>query len=160
MSYKLFKEGHAIGIFPEGHDSMTQKKQHLNIGRFYPGFCEYALRFKVPIVPVSILPNEEHYGPMIVPKIIRELLKIPEDVINTDKRLIYDNVTIKFNKPITIEPYIKELKQTINMQDKQEKKNVEKVIRDKLCSQVKKVIEKDVKQHRKINADKDIFKKL
>lgn len=56
----------AIGVFPEGVDSMTQHRQPHRMSSFHRGFAHLALRSHVeplPIVPVAICPRHEYRAP-------------------------------------------------------------------------------------------------
>ncbi|MEM6446069.1 MAG: lysophospholipid acyltransferase family protein [Cyanobacteria bacterium J06642_2] len=56
----------AIGVFPEGVDSMTAHRQPYRMTAFHRGFAHLALRSQVdplPIVPVAICPRAEYRAP-------------------------------------------------------------------------------------------------
>jgi 1-acyl-sn-glycerol-3-phosphate acyltransferase len=107
MSRDALLEKQIVGIFPEGHDTITNNLQHLDIGIFHSGFAEFALRLKADILPAVIIAKKEKFGPIPVPKSFRKMMHLPEDVVNTDKRLIYEKVHVHFGKPISIEKYLK-----------------------------------------------------
>ncbi|MEM9512179.1 MAG: lysophospholipid acyltransferase family protein [Cyanobacteria bacterium P01_E01_bin.48] len=56
----------AVGIFPEGVDSMTTHRPPQRMSPFHRGFAQLALRSRVeplPIVPVAICPRYEYRAP-------------------------------------------------------------------------------------------------
>ncbi|MEO0853001.1 MAG: lysophospholipid acyltransferase family protein [Cyanobacteria bacterium J06648_11] len=56
----------AIGVFPEGVDSMTVHRQPHRMAAFHRGFAHLALRSRIdplPIVPVAICPRYEYRAP-------------------------------------------------------------------------------------------------
>ena len=106
MSRDAFSENQIVGIFPEGHDTITNNLQHLEIGEFHTGFAEFALRLKVDILPSVIMAEKEKYGPIPVPKTFRKMMHLPEDVVKTEKRLIYEKVHVHYGSPVSVEKYL------------------------------------------------------
>ena len=146
--YKICKSvldaGQPIGIFPEGHKTIAEHLQHLDLGEFYEGFANYALRCKVPIVPISILPRKEKYEPIIFPKFARRLFNMPEDVMNTEKRLIYQKVHVHYGPLIKIEPYLETIKSKGN--SKESMKEARKQIASECHLSIKMNVQKHIER--------------
>ncbi len=143
--------GQPIGIFPEGHKTIVENLQHLDLGEFYEGFADYALRCKVPIVPISILPRKEKYESILFPKFARRLFNMPEDVIDTEKRLIYQKVHVHYGPPIKIEPYLKIIQSSSN-----QKKGMKKA-RTKIATDCHLSIKTNVQEHIKKGKWEKVF---
>lgn len=103
---EVLESGHVVGIFPEGHDTMARNLHDLDLGDFHDGFADLALRFKVPILPCAVLSFKEKYEPLIIPPFVKNIFHVPEDVLNIERRLVYEKVHVHFGKPISIEPYL------------------------------------------------------
>ncbi len=160
MAKKIIDQNHAVGIFPEGHTTITKNLQHQDVGELYPGFCEYALRLKIPILPVVILPEKENYAPIIVPKIVRKVLDLPQDVVDVEQRLHYSRVKVAFKPIIPIEPYIKKIQEGQNNTTQNKKENINEV-KQLLKNQVQDIFRETVQKHRKKNSNnKNIFNHL
>jgi len=104
-SKEAFLANQVVGIFPEGHDTITGSLQDLELGRFHTGFAEFAVRLGVDIVPAVIVSRKEKFDPIPVPKAFRKLFNLPEDVVNTEKRLVYENVHVHYGMPVSISDY-------------------------------------------------------
>lgn len=100
----MLSGGGGVGIFPEGHDSIINSRTKL--GNFYPGFAEMALRSGTPILPVTILPEEEFAHPFVIPGFVKDWLKLPEDVTAMTSRIMYRKVHVKFDPLISTTSYL------------------------------------------------------
>lgn len=105
QSREIFRAGHAVGIFPEGHDSIVTAN-HTKVGRFHAGFAELALTNAVPVLPLTVLPVEERAHILTIPRYLRQLLRLPADVTAEQISLTYSKVHIEIGKHIDISPYM------------------------------------------------------
>lgn len=103
-SREILRAGHAVGIFPEGHDTIVQGSC-LKLGRFHAGFAELAVANKTPVLPVTLIPVEEIIHPFTVPDFLKTWLRLPADVAGTSRRLVYRKVHVEIGRRIDTADY-------------------------------------------------------
>lgn len=104
----MLNSGGAVGIFPEGHDTILKGASN-SLGTFHSGFAEMALRFQAPVLPVTIIAEQEIFHPLVVPDFIKNWLSLPPDVAAVKSRTMYRKVHVKIDPVIPVSPYLSAL---------------------------------------------------
>lgn len=131
--------GHIVAMFPEGHDTITKADFERDLGDFHSGFAEYALRFKVPILPVAILTKNAKVEPITIPKLMQIVFNLPDDVANTKFRLSYSKAHVHFGKLIQTNSFQQEYDNIPN-----DNKPAQKQVVQSLCTYVHDLIEETI----------------
>lgn len=103
-SQEILRAGHAVGIFPEGHDTIVHGSGR-KLGKFHGGFAELAVANQAPVLPVTLMPIEENMRPLNVPVFLKDWLKLPVDVADTCHRLVYSRVHVEIGPRIETSRY-------------------------------------------------------
>lgn len=103
-SREILRAGHAVGIFPEGHDTIVHGSGP-KLGKFHGGFAELAVANRTPVLPVTLIPVEEVIQPFNVPDFLKDWLKLPGDVAGTCQRLVYRRVHVEIGRRIEVADY-------------------------------------------------------
>lgn len=103
-SREILRAGHAVGIFPEGHDTIVHGSGP-KLGRFHGGFAELAVANRTPVLPVTLIPVEEEIQPFNIPEFLKDWLKLPADVAGTCQRLVYRRVHVEIGRCIETADY-------------------------------------------------------
>jgi 1-acyl-sn-glycerol-3-phosphate acyltransferase len=94
---KVLKEGGVIGIFPEGWASIGEAEAR--VGKFQTGFARLALKYKVPVVPIAIIGEDEKVEEMFIPEWLRTVWKYPEH-LEKAKRVVFKRARIRIGEPL------------------------------------------------------------
>lgn len=104
---QLLEEGEIVGVFPEGIEFFTRPQKATRVGYFRTDFARIALKAKVPIIPVAIIPQEEAKLPL--PARLMDVLISPSAEKDRPVRLrIYKRIFVRIGKPVSLSGYLKE----------------------------------------------------
>ncbi|MBU4193933.1 MAG: 1-acyl-sn-glycerol-3-phosphate acyltransferase [Actinomycetia bacterium] len=107
MAESLLENGELVGIFPEGVQSFFNPHRVTKIATFKTGFAKLALEARVPIVPCTVIAQEERELPKIPGFLVTPFVKLP-DAGEGVRFVTYRNVTCRIGRPIDLSPYYDE----------------------------------------------------
>ena len=117
---KVLTEKRFLGIFPEGDSYITENDFSRRLGTFTTGYIRFALKFKSDILPIAVIGIKEKKEAWLIPRFIREMLKMPEHTLDTRYRLSFTEAKLVIGNVIRIKdfsdmPYIEAEKKILDI---------------------------------------------
>jgi 1-acyl-sn-glycerol-3-phosphate acyltransferase len=103
----LLANGELVGLFPEGVQSFFNPHRVTKIATFKTGFAKLALESKVPIIPCTVIAEEERELPKIPGFLVSAYVKL-DDASEGIRFITYRDVTCRIGRPIDLSPYFDE----------------------------------------------------
>ena len=83
-----------IGLFPEGAGRLMDCVLTTDVVSFKRGFAYFAIRKKIPVLPVCIVPDSEYTTGYPLPRSIRKIFFRSRDFARVERRIVYREVTV------------------------------------------------------------------
>lgn len=106
-AFKLLDQGELVGIFPEGVQSFFNPHRVTKIATFKTGFAKLALEARVPIIPCTVIAEEEKELPKIPGFMVSAYVKLPNAGEGV-RFITYKGITCRIGRPIDLSPFYDE----------------------------------------------------
>ncbi len=103
----LLDNGELVGIFPEGVQSFFNPHRVTKIATFKTGFAKLALEARVPIIPCTVIAQEERELPRIPGFLVKPYVKLP-NAKEGIRFITYRGITCRVGRPVDLSPYFDE----------------------------------------------------
>lgn len=103
----LLRNGELVGIFPEGVQSFFNPHRVTKIASFKTGFAKLALEERVPIIPCTVVAEEERELPKIPGFMVSSYVKLP-NAKEGIRFITYKGVICRIGRPIDLSPFFDE----------------------------------------------------
>ncbi|MEM6426701.1 MAG: lysophospholipid acyltransferase family protein [Cyanobacteria bacterium P01_D01_bin.128] len=100
QALNILHQGGLLGIFPEGEDYIFANDFAAPLAAFHRGFALLAVKAKVPVIPVVLVPIEETLEPIQIPEAIRADIERVQDLDQLKQIARYRSVRVVIGKPI------------------------------------------------------------
>lgn len=104
---KLLKDGELVAIFPEGVQSFFNPHRVTKIATFKTGFAKLALEARVPIIPCTVIAEEERELPKIPGFMVSSYVKLP-NAGEGIRFITYKGITCRIGRLIDLSPFYDE----------------------------------------------------
>jgi 1-acyl-sn-glycerol-3-phosphate acyltransferase len=103
----LLDNGELVGIFPEGVQSFFNPHRVTKIATFKTGFAKLALEARVPIIPCTVIAQEERELPKIPGFLVSAYVTLP-NAKEGIRFISYKGITVRIGRPIDLSPFYDE----------------------------------------------------